>query len=174
MLALNKRADGMFKVEKAPLLEASRACDAKWSFRSATAGVAERLRKLYGRWAADEERRLHAEAAAKLKTETARIEAERKAKLADDPVGALTDPEPQLPLLPDLPKVQVGGGVGRRAGLKTVWVPTVNDYLAAAGYFAEHPDFKSAIDKLVNHAVRDSKGTLQIPGVTVTQERVAA
>lgn len=174
LLALNKRADAMFKAEKAPLLEATRACDAKWSFRSTVADVAERLRKVYGRFMAAEEARLKAEAAAKNKAEQERIEAERKAKLADDPVAALTDPEPQLPLLPEPVKVQAGGGVGRRAGLKTVWVPVIEDYAAALMHYVNHPDIRRELEKRVNHDVRDSKGSCQIPGVKVTQERHAA
>ena len=174
LLALNKRADAMFGVEKAPLIEASRACDAKWSFRKSVADVAERLRKVYGRFLAAEEARLKAEAAAKLKAERERIEAERKAKLADDPVAALTEPEPQLPLLPEPVKVQAGGGVGRRAGLKTVWVPTVTDYGAAAMFFINHPDLKAEVDRLVKHAVKDAKGSIVIPGVTINEDREAA
>ncbi len=170
LTALIKRGDEFFKTEKAPILEDARVCDDKHSYRKVVAAVAERLRGVYGRFMAAEEARLKAEAARKVKA----AEAAAKAKLENDPVAALTDP-PQLSLLPEEPiKIQAGGGIGRRAGLKTVWVPTVNDYIAAAGYFLEHPDFKAAIDKLVKHAVRDSKGTLQIPGVTVTETREAA
>ena len=42
--------------------------------------------------------------------------------MADDPIAALTSPEPDLPDIPDKPdevKVQVGGGTGARAGLTT-------------------------------------------------------
>lgn len=174
LLALNKRADAMFTAEKAPHLAASRACDEKYRFRSTVADVAERLRKIYGRFMAAEESRLKAEAAAKHKAEQERIEAERKAKLADDPVAALTEPEPQLPLMPEPVKVQSGGGVGRRAGLKTVWVPTVTDYAAAAQFYINHPDLRATVDKLVKHAVRDAKGSIVIPGVTIKEEREAA
>lgn len=174
LLALNKRADTMFTAEKAPHLEAGRACDAKYSFRKTVADVAERLRKVYGRFMAAEEARLKAEAATKHKAALERIEAERKAKLADDPVAALTEPEPQLPLLPEPVKIQAGGGVGRKAGLKTVWVPTVTDYEKAALHYINHPDLRAAVDKLVKHAVRDAKGSIVIPGVTIREEREAA
>ncbi len=170
LLALVKNADAMFKAEKAPLLAATKACDDKWHFREAVNAVAVRLRQVYERFMVAEERRLQVEAAAKLKAEQEHLE---KLK-ADDPVAFLTSPEPELPLAIEPVKVQAGGGIGRRAGLKTVWVPTVHDYLAAAGHFIQHPDLKAAIDKLVNHAVRDSKGTAQIPGVTVQETRAAA
>ncbi len=184
LLALTKRADAMFTAEKAPLLAATRACDEKWRFRTAAVDVAAKLRKVFERFMVAEETRLKAEAAAKLKAEQDRVTAERTKieaaqakRLRDDPVAALTSPPPEMPELPLEPepvRVQAGGNVGRRAGLKTVWVPTVNDYLKAAEHFIQHPDLKAAIDKLVNHAVRDSKGTLQIPGVTIKEGRAAA
>lgn len=184
LLALVKRADTMFTTEKAPLLAATRACDEKYRFRTIASELAARLRKAFERFMVAEEDRRKAEAAANLRAEQkriaaerARIEAEQAQRMQDDPVAALTEAPPEMPELPleaEPVKIQAGGGVGRKAGLKTVWVPTVNDYLAAAGHFIQHPDLKAAIDKLVNHAVKDSKGTLVIPGVSIKEGRAAA
>ena len=174
LLALNKRADAMFKAEKAPHLAASLACDDKYRFRATVADVAERLRKVFGRFMAAEEARLKGEADAKCKAEQERIAKERADKLARDPIAVLTDPAPELPLAPEPVKVQVGGGVGRKAGLKTVWIPTVTDYEKAALHYIQHPDLRAVVDKLVKHAVRDAKGSIVIPGVTITEGREAA
>ncbi len=174
LLALNKRADAMHKAEKAPLLEATRVCDDRYRFRAAVAEVAEKLRKVFGRFMADEEARQKVEAAAKHKAEVERIAAERAAKLVNDPVAALTEDAPQLPLAPEPVKIQAGGGIGRKAGLRDVWIGTITDYREAALYFLEHPKLKEVVDNLVQHQVRDLKSSAKIPGVTVSKERRAA
>jgi len=81
---------------------------------------------------------------------------------------------PELPLGPEPVRVQAGGGVGRKAGLKTVWIPVIEDYKLVLDYYSEHPDIRAAVDKLVNHVVRDAKGAIVIPGVKITQDRKVA
>ncbi len=184
LLALNKRADAMFVAEKAPHLEAGRVVDERYRFRGAVADVAARLRKIFDRFLAEEEKRQTVAAAAKHKAEVARIEAERKRleaeraeKLRVDPIAALTEDPPELPLVPAAPeavKVAAGGGIGRRAGLQDVWVGTITDYGAAAAYFINHPKMVELVDKLVAHQVKDLKASASIPGVTVSKERRAA
>ena len=184
LLKLNKRADAMFKAEKAPLLEASSACDDKYRFRAAVADVAERLRKVFGRFMAAEEDRQKAASAAKFREEQARIAAERaaietaaKADMENDPIRALTSPPPEMPELPLAPepvKVQAGGGVGRKAGLKDNWIGIIEDYPAALAHFSEHPDLRAAVQKLVTHVVRDAKGAIKLPGVKIRNERIPA
>lgn len=166
--ALGTRADAMFEAEKAPIRVQAKAVDDKYRFRVDIGALADRLRRLYGKFLAAEEARLNAEQAARLKAEA---EARAK-KLQDDPVGALTDP--QLPLEPAAPiKVQAGGGVGKRAGLRSVWVPATIDYKIAVMHFIDHPDLRREIDRLVKHVVKDSKGSAKIPGVTVKEDRQA-
>ncbi len=184
LLALNKRADAMFVAEKAPHLEAGRVVDERYRFRGAVADVAARLRKIFDRFLAEEEKRQTVAAAAKHKAEVARIEAERKRleaeraeKLRVDPIAALTEDPPELPLVPAAPeavKVAAGGGIGKRAGLQDVWVGTITDYGAAAAYFINHPKMLELVDKLVAHQVKDLKSSASIPGVTVSKERRAA
>lgn len=184
IIALHKRADDMFKEEKKPLLEATRLCDDKYQFRGGLKVLSERLRSRYQTFLRQEEERLRQEAEAKYKAEQERvrkererIEAERAKLMQDDPIQALTSPEPELPLAPlppEIPKVQAGGGVGRKAGLKTVWHSQIVDYDAAFAHFSKHPDLRAELERLVKHAVRDSKGTAILPGVVITPERVAS
>lgn len=184
IIALHKRAEALFDAEKKPLLEATRACDDKYRFRGNLKVLSERLRSRYQTFLRLEEERQVKEAAEKYRAEQervakekARIEAERAKLMQDDPIQALTSPAPELPLPPappEPPKVQAGGGVGRKAGLKTVWRSQITDYDAAFAHFAKHPDLRAELERLVQHLVRDSKGTAIIPGVTITAERVAA
>ncbi len=174
----------MFLVEKAPILAASEACGDKYRFRESVKDCAERLRKGFGKFMADEEERQKREAAAKFKAEQIRIAAERaaietaaKREMEDNPVAALTSPPPEMPELPLGPepvKIQAGGGIGRKAGLRDNWIGVIEDYPATLAYFAGHPDVRAAVEKLVKHTVKDMKGSGKIPGVKISNERVPA
>lgn len=184
LLDLKKRADDLFEAEKAPIRVKANAIDEKYRFRDAVKSVADRLRKAYERFAKAEEDRLRAEAQKKFEAERAALEAARKAAeeaqaklLREDPIAALTsepEPLPELPLAPEPVKVQIGGGFGRKAGLKTDWLAQVEDYAAATSHFADHPDVKALIEKLATKAVKAAKGAISIPGVKVVEERRAA
>lgn len=184
LLDLKKRADTMFEEEKEPIRAKASAVDEKYRFRDAVKSVADRLRKAYERFAKAEEDRLRAEAQRKFEAERAAAEMARKAAeeaqaklLRDDPIAALTstpDPLPELPLAPEPVKVQIGGGFGRKAGLKTEWLAQVEDYAAATAHFANHPDVKALIGKLAGKAVKAAKGAVSIPGVKVIEDRRAA
>jgi hypothetical protein len=184
LLGLNKQADALFTIEKKPLLDATNACDEKYRFRARVKVLSERLRSRFETFMKAEQDRRTAEAEAKFQAEHAKVLAERKRlederwrKIQSDPVAALTESAPampELPLGPEPVKVQAGGGVGRRAGLKTVWVPVIEDYKAVLAYYSEHPDIRAAVDKLVNHVVRDAKGSIVIPGVRIVSDRKVA
>lgn len=184
LLDLKKRADEMFTEEKAPFLAQGRAVDEKYRFRDAVKSVADRLRKAYETFAKAEEARLRAEAQKKFAAERAAAEAARKAAeeaqaklLRDDPIAALTsepEPLPELPLAPEPVKVNIGGGFGRKAGLRTEWLAQVEDYAAATNHFADHPDVKALVEKLATKAVKAAKGAIEIPGVKVIEDRRAA
>jgi hypothetical protein len=184
LLAVAKRADAMHEVEKRPHLEAGRKVDAKYGFRAALADWAAKLRGAFEGWMAAEERRQREAAEAKFREERAaaeaerrRIEAERARKLADDPAAALTDPEPELPALPVAPdpvKVQAGGGVGRRSGLKDDWDIEFTDYKLAALLVIEDPDIAIMVGKVLKRRVRAAKGKGDWPGIKVTRVRRAA
>jgi hypothetical protein len=184
LLDLKKQADAMFDAEKEPIRRKATAVDEKYRFRAAIESVATRLRKAYERFAKAEEDRLRAEAQKKFEAERAAAEMARKAAeaaqaklLREDPIAAYTsppDPLPELPLAPEPVKVQIGGGFGRKAGLKTEWVAQVEDYAAATAHFSEHPDMKALVDKLASKAVKAAKGVITIPGVKVIEDRRAA
>lgn len=184
LLAHLKAADAMHKLEKQPHLDACREVDDKFRFRETVKEVAGRLRTIFENWMRAEEakaraeaERKHREELAKAQAERERIEAERRKKLEDDPVAALTEDEPELPELPLAPepvKVNVGGGVGRAAGLKTVFVGEIIDYEATVHHYRMYPDVKAVIDKLVKAEVRLHKGEAKIPGVKVKEDRRAA
>lgn len=184
LLQLNRNATAMHATEKAPHLEAGRAVDAKFKFRDAVEATCKRLRVVFENIAKRLEaeanevaRREHEKKVQAAEAERRRIEAERQAKMRDDPVAALTDPEPELPVAPPPPepvKVAVGGGIGRAAGLKTVWIGTIVDYQATLNHYRNHPKVQEIIDKLVTADVKTHKADAKIPGVKIRQERVAA
>lgn len=180
--ALQKRADEMHKAEKAPHLEASRNVDQRFDFRKAMDPLKKSLKAAWGAFAVAEEKRLRAEAEAKaaaerkaVEAERARIEAEQKKLMEEDPIAALTStPEP----LPELPKVEevkvsVGGGVGSRGGLTTVWIAEVTDYAAAAAHYANQAAVRELIDKIANGQAKRDKETAKAPGVKFSSERRA-
>jgi hypothetical protein len=182
ILADIKTADGMHEEQKRPHLEAGRAIDEKFRFRATAKVLADRLRSRFETFMKVEEDRQKAEAARKHREEMERVEAERKRLQAerdklmrDDPIAALTSDEPEMPELPIAPeqvKVQAGGGFGRKAGLKSVWVPILTDYKAALAHFAENAKVKELIQKLAEQAVK--AGDRQVPGFDVKEDRRAA
>jgi len=184
LLKIEKVADGMHKAEKQPHLDAGRAVDDKFRFRERVAPIAKALRDVFGTFMAAEEERQRKAARAKFEAEkraaeAARreIEAQREKQMRDDPIAALTSPEPELPMAPIAPeavKVKAGGGVGRAAGLRTEYVPEITDYDAALAHFAHHDDVRALVDKLVKAATRAGKSQTRIPGVTIHERRVAA
>ena len=180
--ALQKRADAMHKEAKAPHLEASRAVDQRFDFRKEMDPIKKSLKGAWGAFAAAEERRLRAEAEAAAAAERKRIQEERdrieaeQAKLMDeDPIAALTSEPVALPEMPKVEpvKVNVGGGVGAKGGLTTVYLATVEDYAKAAAYYSNQAKVRELIDTIANaHAKRD-KETAEAPGVAFSSERRA-
>jgi hypothetical protein len=184
LLQLNKRADVMHKAEKQPYLDAGRAVDAKFDFRKPIAAVAERLRNVFAAYMRAEETRQRA--AAQKKFEEERRKAEEARHLAEEERARLEKEDPALAhiteaeLLPELPgapepvKVQVGGGIGRKAGLKTVYSGKIVDWTQVLQHFSRHQQLRDLIQKLVDADVRSNRAQCNIPGVEVVEERVAA
>lgn len=182
--ALIKQADAMFTAEKAPHLAAAKACDEKFRFRDGMKAVGVRLKSIFERFMVKKEAEERRKAQEKFEaerraTELARQEAEKaRAKMmADDPIQALTTPEPELPELPVAPapvKVQSGGGIGRAAGLKSVWVGEIEDIDAVFAHFKDTDQVRDVLQKLVDATVRTHKGATKLPGVKVSEQRRAA
>jgi hypothetical protein len=182
LLELKKQADTERELEKRPHLEASRAVDAKFKPLVEEAdSAANQLRDALTRYMREEEARLEAERRAKWEQERAaaeaarrEAEAQRAKQMAENPIAALTEPEPYLPFMPAEPepvKVQAGGQRGRKTGLRTVTRYVVNDHAAALSFFANSEDVKELIQKL---AERASKAGVTVPGVETVTEKVAA
>lgn len=182
LLALNKRADELHRKEKTPHIEKGKAVDDKFRFRERVVDVAARLRAKFETFLKAEERRQREESERKFReereraaAERARIEAEQAKLEEDDPVAFYTSPKPEMPEMPLAPepvKVQAGGGFGRRAGLRTVWVPVMTDYKLALAHFAENAKVKELIQKLGEQAVK--AGARDLPGFDVKEDRRAA
>jgi hypothetical protein len=169
---LKKEADDARTTEKAPHLAAAREIDDKWRGPIADASAAaENIRAALTQFMVAEEKRLRAEQEAARKAEEERLAKERAEKMARDPIAAMTDPEPELPVAPEPVKVQAGGQRGRRTGLKTVTVYEVTDYEAALSHVKNHPDVIAAVEKV---AKAQAKSGAVVPGVTASERKVAA
>jgi hypothetical protein len=182
LLQLKKDADEARTSEKAPHLAASKEVDEKWRKPIAEAGdAAEDIRAALTAFMVAEERRLKAEAEAKRKAEEAkaaaereRIEKERAEKMARDPIAAMTDPEPELPMAPvetETVKVQAGGQRGRKTGLRTITRYFVVNHKEALNFFADSDEVRDLIQKLSERAC---KAGVAVPGTERIEEKVAA
>jgi hypothetical protein len=173
----------MHKLEKQPYLDASRAVDTKFDFRKGVATVADQLRDVFTAFMRAEEAKQRAAAQRKFEedlrtAEEARKAAEERKRLErDDPALALlsqSEPLPDLPIQPEPVKIQVGGGVGRKAGLKTVYIGRILDWQKVLQHFSGHQQVRDLLQKLVDADVRLNKAQCSISGVEVLEERVAA
>lgn len=182
LLRLSKEADRERETEKRPHDEAAKAVQAKWKpLIDEATGAANTLRDELTKWMRAEEARLEAERRAKWEAEQKeaaaerkRIEDERAALMRDDPISALTSPEPELPAAPQPPepvKVNAGGQRGRAAGLRTVTKYVVTDHTKALAFFAESEDVRELVQKLADRA---SKAGVAVPGVEKQETKVAA
>jgi nucleotide-binding universal stress UspA family protein len=182
LLRLAKDADKQRDAEKRPHDEAAKAVQAKWKpVIDEAQSAADQIRAELTRWMNAEQARLEAERRAKWEAEQkaaaaerARIEAERAQQMRDDPIAALTSPEPELPTAPPPPepvKVQAGGQRGRKAGLREVTTYVVTDHAAALAFFADSEQVRELVQKLASQAM---KAGVVVPGVEAKVERVAA
>lgn len=184
LLALKKQADGLHGAEKAPILEAERKIEEKFRFRASLKSTADALKNVFelfmkaeDRRKREEAQRKHQEEIAAAEAERERIAAERAKHIENDPVSALTSPEPEMPALPFAPapvKTQAGGGIGSARGLKTVWVPIIKDHAAVLAHFANHPDIIAVVDKIVRAEARVHKQATSIPGVEMLEDKKVA
>lgn len=182
LLELKKRAETEHKTAKAPHLEAGRKVDATYKPLIDTAdGAAATVRTELGKYLAkvEAEERAKADAARKAEEARVRAEMERQAielakRMQEDPIAALTEPAPELPVMrapPEPVKVTAGGQRGRVTSLKTVVSYVVTDHAKALAFFAENDDVRQLIASL---ATKASKAGVTVPGVERKEERVAA
>lgn len=176
---LNKRADDLFEDEKKPVREKAAEIDKRYAFRKDIATAVSFLKALASKWMKAEEDRLLAEERKRKDAEERAIaiaRAEREKLMQNDPIAALTSPEPELPMpaKAEPVKVQAGGGFGAKLGLRDNWIGIITDWPKALDYYKDHPDVRAAVEKLVKAEVKLKKDTSAIPGVEAKNERKAA
>lgn len=182
LLRLSKEADTAREKEKRPLLEASRAVDAKFKpLIEQAADAANELRDGLTKWMRAEEARLQKEADDRYEAERAaaekarqEVEAQRAKQMREDPIAALTstpEPLPDLPPPPEPVKVQAGGQRGRKTGFREVTKYVVTDYAAALAHVKDHPEVRAIVEKV---CAAQAKAGAKVPGVEAKIEKVAA
>lgn len=182
LLRLKKEADAQRILEKKPHDEAAKAVQQKWAPLVCEAeDAAEEMRSALTAFMSAEKRKLEAEQRAKYEAEQkaaaaarAEIEAQRAKHMRDDPIAAMTSPEPELPAVPLPPepvRVQAGGQRGRKTGLREITRYIVTDHKSALAFFADSEDVRELISRL---AERASKAGVAVPGVERKIEEVAA
>lgn len=175
---LKKAADSRRKEEKDPLARQVKEIDAKYKTIVDTAERAanllrDALTRFMRRKEAEEQKRIAAErkAAEELRM---RQEAERRALEDQDIALAALEPPPAPIPEPEAPRpIRVGGQLGRATGFKTRHVAEIADYRAALDHFADHPDVRTAVERLCNAEAR-SRTRKPVPGVTFKEEKYAA
>lgn len=186
--AITKAADDAVKREVAPLLKQIDDIKERLALPAPLVDEAKAMQLKFRAFAEhfmsaeearqkDEQRQQFEARRAAAEAERKRVEAERRKLEQDDPIAAFTSPlppMPELPLEPEPIKMQAGGGVGRKAGLRSEWVGDIDDYQKCLAHFSEHPDIVKALEGIVKKTVKAGKGTTQIPGVTVREKRVVA
>lgn len=165
-----------------PHLEAQREINAEYKPSIDEADtLAKQIKRACDGFMQAEKRRLEEEARKKYEAERAaaeaerkRIEAERAKQLREDPVAALTAPDPELPAAPPPPepvKVQAGGQRGRKMSLRTVTVYEIADYDAVVAWAATRPE---VVEFLTKHATAAARSGEEVPGIVKrTEERAA-
>lgn len=143
--------------------------------------LAKRIKRASDDFLRAEKQRLEAEARKRFEAERkaaeaerARIEAEREAKMRVDPIAAMTEPEPELPIIPQAPeavKVQAGGQRGKKMSLRTYTIYEITDYAAALAWAKDSEDVRAAVEKVCKAA---AKSGVTVPGVTISKEERAA
>jgi hypothetical protein len=183
LLDFKKQADSAREDQVRPHLDAQREINAEFKPLIAEAeAAANQIRDALTVWMRAEQVRLEAEQRAKYEAERkaaeaerARLAAEQAKRMTDDPIAALTDPDPApevvLPASPAPVKVNAGGQRGRAAGLRTVTRCVVTDHAAALAYFAGHEEVHALVVKLAEKAL---KAGAKVPGADLVKEQVAA
>lgn len=169
---LGGRYDKEREAKIQPHLEAQRQINAEYKpVIDRAKDIAARLRVVVGKYMAEQEDKLRKEAEARAAAENARIAAEHAAAAKAAEVSAANEPPPAPTFVaPAEVKVQAGGQRGKKAGLKTQKVYSIDDYAATLAHVKDHADVVAAVQKV---AFQQARAGATVPGVKVTEERVA-
>ena len=181
-----KAIDAERASQKKPYDQAAAAVQEKFRpLLQALTAAKKLLNELLAPWLAKETRRLMAEAAAK--AEAARLAEEEAARAATEAAKATTvearlDAEAKAKAADDLAreaqraaaaKPQAKGDYGARAhGFRTTTKGRIVDVDACLRHYREHRDLVDALYRIVNADIRH--GTRAIPGVEIYEERSVA
>ncbi len=170
---LEKEAEALHKVEKAPWLEGGRTVDAAWKplIEKAAASKGKVKRDYVTPYLVEKQKRIDAEA----KAERERIAAER-AKAEQEAAAAGVDAPPvEEPPPPEPERVKAGTRGGRATALRTVKVAEVTDLPALAAYLAgmstPPAEFVEVCKKL---AEKMMKAGVTVPGAKLNDEQRAS
>lgn len=170
---LEKEAEALHKVEKAPWLEGGRTVDAAWKplIEKAATSKGRVKRDYVTPYLVEKQRRIDAEA----KAERERIAAER-AKAEQEAAAAGVDAPPvEDPPPPEPERVKAGTRGGRATALRTVKVAEITDLAALAAYLASMStppaEFVEVCKKL---AEKMMKAGVTVPGAKLNDEQRAS
>jgi len=172
---LEKEAEALHKVEKAPWLEGGRTVDAAWKplIEKAAASKGRVKRDYVTPYLVEKQRRIDAEA----KAERERIAAER-ARAEQEAAAAGVEPpavDEQPPATPEPERVKAGTRGGRATALRTVKVAEITDLAALAAFLCGlNPPPADFVDVCKKLADRMMKAGVTVPGTKLNDEQRAS
>ena len=170
---LEKEAEALHKVEKAPWLEGGRTVDAAWKplIEKAATSKGRVKRDYVTPYLVEKQRRIDAEA----KAERERIAAERAKAEQEAAAAGVEPPAPELPPAPEPERVKAGTRGGRATALRTVKVGEITDLPALAAFIAgmstPPAEFVEVCKKL---AEKMMKAGVTVPGAKLNDEQRAS
>lgn len=168
------RAVALHKVEKAPILEAGRAIDAKWfNLRDLAAEFKTRLKAVvvtpFLKAQADkvaEQQRLQREAADRA------AEAAVQAALAKGESAALAAAQARAQVAAEMPVARNTAGSSKRSsGLRTVTSANVTDWTALLTHLADNEKVREVAQKIADAAAKQG---MALPGCEIVKDQRAA
>lgn len=170
---LEKEAEALHKVEKAPWLEGGRTVDAAWKplIEKAATSKGRVKRDYVTPYLVEKQKRIDAEA----KAERERIAAERAKAEQEAAAAGVEAPPVEEPPPPEPERVKAGTRGGRATALRTVKVGEITDLPALAAYLAgmstPPAEFVEVCKKL---AEKMMKAGVTVPGAKLNDEQRAS
>lgn len=170
---LEKEAEALHKVEKAPWLEGGRTVDAAWKplIEKAATSKGRVKRDYVTPYLVEKQRRIDAEA----KAERERIAAERAKAEQQAAAAGVEAPPVEEPPPPEPERVKAGTRGGRATALRTVKVGEITDLPALAAFIAGmSPPPAEFIEVCKKLAEKMMKAGVTVPGAKLNDEQRAS